>query len=76
MAHSYLDDLPREVASQIAMNRIVGAAEAASFCNYSLPHWRRLYRAKRVPAPVKLNGRKVGWKLGTLIEFNSQRSGY
>ncbi len=25
MAHSYLDDLPREVASQIAMNRIVGA---------------------------------------------------
>ncbi|MDR7037971.1 putative DNA-binding transcriptional regulator AlpA [Methylobacterium sp. BE186] len=72
---TYLDNLPSDTASQIALNRIVGAAEAAAFCNISLPHWRRLYRAGKVPKPVKLSARKLGWRLGTLIEFNSGRTG-
>jgi predicted DNA-binding transcriptional regulator AlpA len=73
MAISYLDNLPPEVASAIAMSRIVSAADAAAFCNYSLPHWRRLYRAKKVPEPIRLSARKLGWRIGTLIEFNARR---
>ena len=67
MANSNLDNLPTE----IAMHRIVGAADAAAFCNYSLPHWRRLYRAKKVPEPIRLSDRKLGWRIGPLIGFNS-----
>ena len=70
---TYLDGLPSDVATEVAMNRIVGAADAAKFCNISLAHWRRLYRAKKVPAPIRLGERKLGWRLGTLIEFNSKR---
>ena len=70
---SYLDNLPTEIAAEVAMNRIVGAADAAKFCNISLPHWRRLYRAKKVPEPIRLSERKLGWRLRTLIEFNSKR---
>lgn len=74
MVQSYLEGLPPEVAAQIALNRVVGAAEAAAFCNFSLPHWRRLYRAGKVPRPVKLGGRKLGWRQGALIAFNAQRT--
>lgn len=73
MSRNYLEGLPADVATQITLNRVVGAAEAAAFCNFSLAHWRRLYRAGKVPKPVKLSGRKLGWRQGTLIEFNSQR---
>lgn len=75
MAHTYLEGLSPEVAAQITLNRVVGAAEAAAFCNFSLPHWRRLYRTGKVPKPVKLGGRKLGWRQGALIDFNAQRAG-
>lgn len=39
MAQTYLEGLPPELAAQIVLNRVVGAAEAAAFCNFSLPHW-------------------------------------
>ena len=70
---NYLDNLPPEVASEIAMNQIMGAAEAAAFCNYSLPHWRRMYRSGAAPPPVRLSARKVGWRIGTLVEFNAKK---
>jgi predicted DNA-binding transcriptional regulator AlpA len=70
---SYLDNLPSEVAAEIAMDRIVGSAEAAAFCGHSLPHWRRLYRAGRVPKPIKIGDRKYGWRLRTLKEHNTRK---
>ena len=71
---SYLDGLPPEVADRIAMQRIVGAAEAAAFCGFSLAHWRRLYRSGKVPTPVKLGARKLGWRQQALNDFTAQRS--
>jgi predicted DNA-binding transcriptional regulator AlpA len=67
MRHGFLESLP----SDIAMGRIVGAAEAAQYCNYSLTHWRRLYRAGKVPRPIKISDRKLGWRLRDLANFNS-----
>lgn len=59
-------------ADTIAMARVVGSAEAAAFCNYSLAHWLRLTREGKVPAPVRLGARKLGWRLGQLVAFTNQ----
>lgn len=60
-----LPDLPAD----IARSRIVDTSGAAEFCNFSVPHWRRLYRAGKVPAPVRLSARKYGWRIGDLVDW-------
>ncbi len=64
MANSF-DTLPPD----IARHKVLNTAEAAAFCNFSIPHWRRLYRAKDVPPPLKLSTRKLGWRLGDLVDW-------
>jgi predicted DNA-binding transcriptional regulator AlpA len=68
MAHS-LVDLP----SDLARHRILDSQQAADFLNISLPHFRRLYRTKRVPEPIRLSSRKLGWKAGDLIAWLDSR---
>jgi predicted DNA-binding transcriptional regulator AlpA len=51
----------------------MGAAEAARFCNYSLPHFRRLYRSGQAPPPVRLTERKLGWRRRVLINWIASR---
>jgi predicted DNA-binding transcriptional regulator AlpA len=53
----------------MARRRLLDTAEAAEFCKLSIPHWRRLYRAGKVPSPVRLSTRKYGWRLGDLVDF-------
>jgi predicted DNA-binding transcriptional regulator AlpA len=53
----------------MARRRILDTAEAAEFCKLSVPHWRRLYRAGRVPHPVRLAERKYGWPIGDLVDW-------
>jgi predicted DNA-binding transcriptional regulator AlpA len=52
---------------QLEAARIVSAAQAAAYWGVSLPHWRRLYRAGRVPHPIKVGERKLGWRAGDLL---------
>jgi predicted DNA-binding transcriptional regulator AlpA len=65
VAAATLDHLPPEMARR----RILNTAEAAEFCKLSVPHWRRLYRAGRVPHPVRLAERKYGWPIGDLVDW-------
>jgi predicted DNA-binding transcriptional regulator AlpA len=60
-----LGDLPIE----LARHRVLDTSEAAGFCKVSVPHWRRLYRAKKVPMPVRLTVRKYGWRVGDLVDW-------
>ncbi|WP_331311721.1 hypothetical protein [Methylobacterium oryzae] len=62
------------MADTIAMARVVGSAEAAAFVNLSLAHWLRLSREGKVPAPVRLGARKLGWRIGTLVNFVMERA--
>lgn len=63
---------PSSTADTIALARVVGSKEAASFCNYSLAHWLRLTREGRTPTPVRLGARKLGWRLGQLVAYTNQ----
>ena len=64
-----------DLGPELNSHRVLGTAAAAQFCGYSVPHWRRLYAAKRAPAPVRINGGKLGFKVADLIAFNSKREG-
>ena len=67
-----LENLPADVAR----SQIMGAAETAKFFNYSLPHFRRLYRAGKIPQPLKISERKLGWRAGDCIDFLSSRAAH
>jgi predicted DNA-binding transcriptional regulator AlpA len=58
----------------LGRNRILDAARSAEFWGVSLPHWRRLYRAKKVPAPIRVGDRKYGWRPGDLIDGLAERA--
>jgi predicted DNA-binding transcriptional regulator AlpA len=55
--------------AEIAQHRVLDTAEAAAFCNFSVSHWRRLYRVGRVPTPIRLSARKLGWPIRDLVEW-------
>ena len=49
--------------------RLISAKQMAALCDVSLPHFRRLYRTGRVPAPIKIGERKLAWQLGSAMDF-------
>ena len=57
----------------LAEGRILNAPEAALFWGVSLPQWRRLYRAGKVPTPIKVSERKLGWRVGALNDALKSR---
>jgi prophage regulatory protein len=57
------------IPSELNRERIVGTRQTAEFLDVSVPHLRRLYRAGKVPPPIKIGERKNGWRLGVLIDF-------
>lgn len=67
---SCLDNIP----SDLGRNRVLDSKQSAEFLNLSVPHFRRLYRAEKVPAPMKIGERKYGWRLGVLIDFLEDKS--
>jgi predicted DNA-binding transcriptional regulator AlpA len=65
-----LESLP----SDLARFRILSAAESATFWGVSLPQWRRLYRQKQVPPPIKLSERRLGWRIADLMDALAARA--
>ena len=59
--------------SDLGRNRVVDSAVAAAFWSVSVSHWRRLYRAGKVPQPIKIGERKLGWRVGTLADALAAR---
>jgi predicted DNA-binding transcriptional regulator AlpA len=54
--------------------RILNSGQAAQYWGVSLSHWRRLYRAKKVPAPISIGVRKKGWRLSVLDDALAERA--
>jgi predicted DNA-binding transcriptional regulator AlpA len=65
-----LSSLPTE----LRRDRILSAAASAAYWGVSLPHWRRLYRAGKVPHPIKIGERKLGWRIGALADALEARA--
>jgi predicted DNA-binding transcriptional regulator AlpA len=63
-------DLP----ASLNRDRVLDSAQTAKFLGMSIPHFRRLYRAKRVPSPIMIGYRKYGWQVGVLVDFVSAKT--
>lgn len=59
---------------EMMRNRILNTKQAAAFLGFSVVHFMRLVRAGTLPQPIKLGGRNLGWRLGTLIDFVNSKS--
>ncbi len=62
------------LSPSIERSRILDSTQASEFWGVSRSHWRRLYRAKQVPSPIKIGERKLGWRAGDLIDGLSARA--
>lgn len=58
----------------IARKRILGTADAANFCGQSVANWRKLRAEKRLPGAICLGGKKLGWRVGDLIDWLDQQA--
>lgn len=54
--------------TDLGRSRVLDAKAAAAYWGVSLPHWRRQYRAGKVPAPIRVGERKLGWRIGDLAD--------
>jgi predicted DNA-binding transcriptional regulator AlpA len=63
-----------KLSPDLARNRVLNTAEAAALLNFSIPHFRRLYRSGIVPSPIRLSSRKLGWRVEDLITWINSRS--
>ena len=63
-------DLP----ASLNRDRLLDSGQTANFLGISLPHFRRLYRAKRVPPPIMIGYRKYGWQAGVLVDFVAEKT--
>jgi predicted DNA-binding transcriptional regulator AlpA len=67
---SVLNELPAVISG----NRLLDSAQAAEMVGMSLPHFRRLYRSGRVPSPVRVGERKLGWRAGDLSAWLASKA--
>ena len=58
----------------LGRNRVIDAKSSAAFWGVSLPHWRRMYRCGKAPRPIKVSDRKLGWRIGDLVDALAKRA--
>jgi len=71
MKNVELASLPAEIARQ----RVLGIAASAEFIGVSINTCRRMYESGTLPRPIPLNARKLGYQLGTLLDWLEARKG-
>ena len=70
---SIYENMSPDVQRVMVRERVVNSEQAAETWGVSLPQWRRMYRTGQVPAPIQLSERRIGWRLGTLLDALSSR---
>jgi predicted DNA-binding transcriptional regulator AlpA len=69
-AREALSELPPE----LGRHRVLNTNETCQFVNVSAPNWRRLVRNGVAPQPIRVGTRKVGWRIGELINWLEARA--
>lgn len=57
------------LSPDIARFRVIGTADAAEFCDLSVKTLRRMNDRGAMPAPIRLSERRIGWRIGDLIDW-------
>jgi predicted DNA-binding transcriptional regulator AlpA len=67
---SFTSDFPIEIARQ----RVLETREACAFVSISDAEWRRMRVLGETPPAVKIGSRKLGYTLGSLIDWIAART--
>ncbi|MFC1459590.1 helix-turn-helix transcriptional regulator [Microvirga arabica] len=65
-----LGNLPLEVAR----HRVLDVKQTAALLSLSVPSVRRLHRQKQIPEALRISSRRIGWRLGDLVDWLAARS--
>jgi predicted DNA-binding transcriptional regulator AlpA len=55
-----------DLSSESVAGRILSTRQSAQYWGVSVPTWRRLCKAGKVPLPIRVGLRKNGWRLNVL----------
>ena len=62
-------DALANLPTDIMRHRVLGPADTAAFLGVSIPQLRRMRRDGAIPPPVRFSPRRVGWRIGGLIDW-------
>ena len=65
--------IEKPLPKELALDPILGTAQAARAVNKSAVHLRRLVHAGKFPPPLKIGDRKLGWRLSTIMRHIAER---
>jgi|HubBroStandDraft_4_1064222.scaffolds.fasta_scaffold858175_2 predicted DNA-binding transcriptional regulator AlpA len=63
--NSAIENLPENLARR----RLVNIQQTAEFVGRSVAEIRRLLATGEFPKPLKLNGRRLSWQVGVLVDY-------
>lgn len=67
---SLLDTLPAD----LGRHRILDTKKTCEFVSVSIAQWRRMRSPGETPVPIMIGSKKMGWRLGDLIDWIASRS--
>lgn len=59
--------------SDLTQYRVIKTGEAAALLGISMTHFRKMLRDGKLPAPVVLDARKLGWRVSDLSAWLETR---
>jgi predicted DNA-binding transcriptional regulator AlpA len=59
---------------ELARHRVLDVKQTADYIGLSVMQTRRLDREGKMPKPLRLSARKLGFRIGDLVEWLSARS--
>ena len=69
------DKFVKPLPESLQNDPILGTLQTARALNFSSVHLRRLARAGKIPAPIRIGDRKYGWRLATILKIRADREG-
>lgn len=64
----------QHLPAEIALRRVFNTREAAAYCGLSVVTFRRMHAKKAIPNAIRLSERRLGWRVGDLIEWTDARA--
>jgi excisionase family DNA binding protein len=58
---------------EFKLDRVLTTKQFAELLSLSIPHMRRLVREGKLPQPIRIGARKLGWKASTALDCVSSR---
>lgn len=66
--------MSKPLPDNLARERVLDTTQTAELYGVSIVALRRLYRTNKIPRPLKIGERKLGWRAGAIIDDIAARA--